>query len=177
MGKKDIVWSFPDTLWASSSHTLYNNPRILVLMLMLSAAGPCFTAISLALMNEVISKSNFPEQRNDNCCEMWHSWRKTWSALSRKPKIWSTGQRNTIIDTTSLNCNKLLQHFWQHIDHLSVFFIHWISFCNCHAIWNNASKLYLSINIQSHESDFSHSYCSQVVTLYCSRVCFCKTKK
>lgn len=30
--KEDIVWSFPDTLWASSSHTLYNNPRILVLI-------------------------------------------------------------------------------------------------------------------------------------------------
>lgn len=114
MGKKDIVWSFPDTLWASSSHTLYNNPRILVLTLMLYQL-PVTASLQyhLPLINEVISKSNFPEQRNDNCCEMWHSWRKTWSALSRRPKIWSTSQRNTIIDTTSLNCNKLLQHFWQ----------------------------------------------------------------
>lgn len=164
MAKKDIVWSFPDTLWASSSHTLYNNPRILVLTLMLyQLPVPASLQYHLPWWTRSFLNPIFPSREtNDNCCEMWHSWRKTWSALSRKPKIWSTGQRNTIIDTTSLNCDKLLQHFWQYIDHLSMFFIHWISFCNCHAIWNNASKLYLSINIQSHESDFSHSYCSQV---------------
>lgn len=84
--------------------------------LMLSVTSPCFTAISLTLINEVISKSNFPQQRNDNCREMWHTWRKTWSPLLRKPKIWSTSQRNTIIDKTSLNHND----FWQYIDQLNV---------------------------------------------------------